>query len=351
MDTYINGLGLVSAQDTLASPLIKAVSWPQGPIYKAIEPAYPQYIPARQARRMSRFLKMSISAAQHALSDSKLPTVDAIITSTGLGCLQDSGKFLSEILESSEGTVSPTAFIQSTHNTIGGQLALILKNNGYNMTYSQKGHSFETGLQDALLKFELGEVNSVLLGGADEITELSYDLGSKLGLWKNSIPSSIEGFMTEGSNKTNPGEGASFFVLSAHQELESYAKIKDVLLWNGAFDKPLMHSKLAAFLETNLGTDQPLDLCLIGTVQKEHWHAISEPLGSTNCIPYKHLTGEYHTAGAFGVGLGASILKKQSLPDIYQNNPASAEPINSCLVYNNYFNDYHSLTLLEAVEV
>lgn len=53
--------------------------------------------------------------------------VDAIITATGLGCLADTEKFMNALMDNREQMLNPTAFIQSTFNTVGAQLALLLK--------------------------------------------------------------------------------------------------------------------------------------------------------------------------------------------------------------------------------
>ncbi len=42
----------------------------------------------------------------------------AIITGTALGCLEDTVTFLTRMIELNEELLPPTAFIQSTHNTV-----------------------------------------------------------------------------------------------------------------------------------------------------------------------------------------------------------------------------------------
>ena len=51
---------------------------------------------------------------------------DAIITGTGLGCLEDTEKFLTAMVTNKEEFLTPTSFIQSTHNTVSAQIALLL---------------------------------------------------------------------------------------------------------------------------------------------------------------------------------------------------------------------------------
>jgi 3-oxoacyl-[acyl-carrier-protein] synthase II len=84
-----------------------------------------------------------------------------------LGCLTDTEKFLTTINTVSGDILSPTAFIQSTHNTISGQISLDLKNHAYNMTHTQNALSFEVALMDGLLCIDEGK-KSVLVGATDE---------------------------------------------------------------------------------------------------------------------------------------------------------------------------------------
>ena len=108
-------------------------------------------------RRMSRFVKMGVSTAIESLNDFD-DNIDAIITSTPLGCIADSEKFLNAIIENNEQMLNPTPFIQSTFNTVGAQIGLITKNNCYNMTYSHLDISFESAVLDAVLRIDLGHL-------------------------------------------------------------------------------------------------------------------------------------------------------------------------------------------------
>ena len=72
--------------------------------------------------------------------------------------------------------------MQSTHNTISSQIALHLKCNKYNSTYTQQGISFESGLFDTYLQFKLGKINGFSCGH-DEMTPniLFYSIKSIIG--------------------------------------------------------------------------------------------------------------------------------------------------------------------------
>lgn len=127
-------------------------------------PAFSELIPAAQLRRMSPIMKIGVFAALKAHQLAGKPTLDAIITATGKGCVTDTAKFL---ISYNENAVSPTAFIQSTHNAIAGQIALILQSQAYNFTYTQAEKSFEAAFLDAQMLLNEGAKN-VLCGWFEE---------------------------------------------------------------------------------------------------------------------------------------------------------------------------------------
>src|SRR5690606_5397812 len=100
-----------------------------------IHPDYKTIIPPALIRRMGNLIKMGVGAALSVKADNKIA---GIVVGTGLGCIENTDIFLREFIERPAGALSPTAFIQSTHNTVAGQIALILKEHGYNSTYTQR---------------------------------------------------------------------------------------------------------------------------------------------------------------------------------------------------------------------
>ena len=109
-------------------------------------------------------IKMGVACGLECLKDIPSEKVDAIITATGLGCLADTEKFMNALMDNREQMLNPTAFIQSTFNTVGAQLALLLKIHAYNVTYVHRGLSFESALIDGIISIAEGKQH-VLAGG------------------------------------------------------------------------------------------------------------------------------------------------------------------------------------------
>jgi len=146
-------------------------------------PNYKEYFKGAQLRRLSTILKAGMCIAVTCEKSSTKP-IDSIIVGTGLGCLTDTGKFLQNIKNQTGDLLSPTAFIQSTHNTISGQISILLNNKGYNNTHSQNSLSFEMSLIDAMSEFSEGK-EAVLVGGIDEVHPFMEVLNSQLNIQSN----------------------------------------------------------------------------------------------------------------------------------------------------------------------
>lgn len=123
-----------------------------------------------QWRRNSEVVRRAVSTGlECALHEDDKGAIDAIITATSFGCMQDSVEFLQDTIQAQEELVSARAFMQSTFNVVGAQLGLLLSCHGYNMTYVGREHSFEDALLDGFHRVQMGDSNRVLVGAYDEI--------------------------------------------------------------------------------------------------------------------------------------------------------------------------------------
>ena len=131
------------------------------------------YVSPMESRRMGKLLKSSLLASLKALSQAGIETPDAIVTATSQGCLENSERLLEQLESEGEtATLSPTLFMQSTHNTLGCNIAIRTGCHGYNVTYTQGAESLEWALRDARRLLRSGKCNNVLVGCHDEMTPL-----------------------------------------------------------------------------------------------------------------------------------------------------------------------------------
>lgn len=346
--TYIRAASCLSAQNTLtADGFLTDIKEYAGTRMNAVEPDYKTYIDPKLIRRMSHVIKMGVAAAQDCLNQADGSNPDAIITGTALGCLEDTVTFLSRIVEMNEEMLPPTAFIQSTHNTVAAQVALMLGNHGYNNTFVHKGVSFENALIDALMLINEGEVNSVLAGGLDELTDASFAILTRLGLYKRQSVSNLK-LYNEESKGSIAGEGAAFFLLSNDASPENMAELKGVKTFYNVADSIAIENQIKKFLTNQTLSMDNIDLIITGKNGDTKNDAVYKALDILNDQPqvvYKHLSGEYPTSTGFALWLAANCIKRQEVPAVISKNQV---PPKNILIYNHYQNFYHSLFLVSA---
>ena len=151
------------------------------PLTRSREADYKQFIPPLEARRMGRILKRAIATARKALADAGIDTPQAIVTGTGLGCIENTEIFLDALCRQGEDQMMPTRFMSSTHNTMSSIVAINLQAHGYNATYAHNTVSFQSALMDALLQLRRGAVSNAMVCAHDEMTPSYHALLCKGG--------------------------------------------------------------------------------------------------------------------------------------------------------------------------
>lgn len=346
---YINSVASISAQKTFDnSEFLNDVIEYTETILPVVNPNYKEFIPPAAARRMAKGIKMGVVAAKIALNDANLENVDAIITGTGMGCVRDSEKFVSAIIENNEQYLTPTSFIQSTHNTVGGQIALGMNCKGYNFTYVHSSTSFEAAVLDAKLMLACNEANSILVGGVDELGDHTIKIHSLVNHIKKEAVNSFE-LLSSSTEGAIFGEGANFFVLSNDLQDASYAEVISIKTYNTLTES--VSDVVKGFLNDNNLTEKDIDAVVLGNngdvTYDMFYNELEKGLFSkTQQLYYKHLCGEFNTASSFGMWLASRILKTQLTPKTVQLNTIETSEFNTILLYNQYRGENHSLTLL-----
>ncbi|MDO7875808.1 beta-ketoacyl synthase chain length factor [Hymenobacter sp. ASUV-10] len=341
MSFYINGIGAVSPQKSFAEALSSKPAVHYGNQLHCQEPDYTAFIDARQLRRLSRIVKLSIAASSQAVQDAAPAIIDGVIVGTGWGCIEDTVTFLEKMVENQEEALSPTAFIHSTHNTIAAQVAFQLKCKGYNTTYSHRSISFESALLDAALLLAETPAQTLLVGGVDELTNTSFSILSRFDLFKQPQELGSDSLFSLGTAGTVAGEGSVFFAVSGVRTEHSYCQVAAVQTLSFGSTDDAVEAARKMLQRHGLPA---VDLLLLGNNgdSKEDKHYDSFETNFTQqgqTLKFKHLCGEYPTASAFGLGLGATLLK--------QNLSLGSVP-QSVLFYNCSPQSHQALVLLRA---
>jgi 3-oxoacyl-(acyl-carrier-protein) synthase len=351
MKTYIRSASCISPQKTFRNEdFLDDIVEYTGTRLSTIEPDYKDFIDPKQIRRMSHVIKMGVAAAKDCLNQANVEIPDAIITGTAFGCMEDTITFLTRMVEQNEELLPPTAFIQSTHNTVAAQVALMLKCHGYNNTFVHKGISFESALIDAIMLLREQEADNILVGGTEEMVDTSFKVLTRLGLYRRQATSNLELLSTEAKGSMG-GEGAAFFVLSDKASDDNLAELSAIKTLYNTHD---IEAGITKFLtENNLKSDD-IDLVITGKNGDLKNDAVYNQLNSSifknsSVANYKHLSGEYSTSSSFALWLAANIIKRGVIPQAITERQTNNQAPKKVLIYNHYLHKYHSLMLISAV--
>lgn len=289
---YVNSIAQVSCQKPLSDEWFESPYIYEEKYVRAQEPDTKELIVPSESRRMSKILKRTVCTAITALNNSTIQQPDAIITGTGMGCMENSEKFLIDLSRFGEQYLKPTLFMQSTHNTISSLIAIILKCHGYNNTYSHKGISFESSLFDAWLQIKSGMIRNALIGAHDEVTP----------------------FMNLVMKRTHPeytlvSEASVSMIVTNTESDKNICEVCDVRL----FHRPDFF-ELSNLL--NSENDGILLLGLNGNPLNDNpYKKLIQSLSfSPNILQYKNIFGDNFSASALAFYAAAKIIEKQKIP-------------------------------------
>lgn len=348
MSMFIRDLTCISPQPTFENDFFAGESIVHvGAQYMASEPSYAGVIPNGILRRMGKSNRLATGAAMPLLTKYK---TDGIIIGTTDGGMDDCHRFLDQIIKYDEGTLTPTGFVQGSPNSAAGGLALMSTNDGYNITHSNKGLSFENCVLDALMLFEEGEASQLLIGSVEEISKAQFRIETLAGYVKNEKEAASPLF-SENTRGSVAGEGAAMFIVDQKPE-HAIAEIRDVSMVSNA-DTAGINSTFGALLERNNLGKEDLDAVIIGKSgdsNTDHFyqHVLNEFPSNLGVITFKNLFGESPSASAFATWFGTQILSGKRIPEMALANPP-ARPIKNLLIYNHYQGSQHGFILLRAV--
>lgn len=304
-DIYVLSAKQISVQQPLCEDWMTQPVEYQTPFNRSIDPSYKDYISPIEARRMGKILKRAIATSKEAIKASGLESVDAIITGTGYGCIENTEFFLDALSKDGEQMLSPTYFMQSTHNTISSLVAIQTKNHGYNVTYAHKGISFDSALQDAVLQMRLGKINSALIGGHDELTETFYRILKKGGMM--------------GQDDEMCGEAAVSVVLGTKNDDYLCKLVNFKMLHKPTLEKLKAVAKdfQADYIITGISGNHKSD--------EAYFAETKELFSNAKLLKYKHIFGESFTSSGIGIYVAVQCLKAGKIPAHLFVNPSEIQ--------------------------
>lgn len=340
---YIHHTSCISAQNTFSDNTFSTINSIIENKLIAIEPTTNQ-IPNAVLRRMGKAVRMGINTAMAIIN--KEQNIKGIIIGTANGGMGDCIKFLNQIIDYDEGTLTPTNFVQSTANNIPSQIGLLTSNYNYNITHVHRGLAFENAIIDAMMLINEHPLNNYLLGGVDEISIYNFNISLLDGLYKKEEVTNDTLYQSKTSGSI-AGEGASMFLVNGEKQ-NSLATLRAIHTIHTS-DEKWVESSLIDFLSSHLIDGEKLDLFLSsenGDCRLNKYTEICEEVASTTSIRYKHLTGEFPTASALSLWVACNYIETQKVPNNMVKSGSIPTEINTILIYNNYNGTQHSFMLV-----
>ncbi|MDR0835738.1 MAG: beta-ketoacyl synthase chain length factor [Tannerella sp.] len=346
MPIYIQSANQISVQKPLSD------EWLTHPILynearvSTINPDFKAFLSPLMSRRMCNLLKRAVTLSRVTLKEAQVEMPDAIISGTGLGCIENTEKFLSSISENDEKFLQPTFFMQSTHNILSSTIAIELKCHGYNNTFVHRGASFENALLDAMLQFETKKINHLLLGGYDELTDDYYIFFNRLGTWDFQPGDTYK-------KKSFAAEAAVNMLLANAKNENTLCEINAVELMYRPTTEQIEKS-IDDILEKASCKREDIDVLLTGintipandTVYDAFMRNI---FGTIPVMQYKHIFGESWSSSALSVYAAAKCLKTGVIPGfMLADSDNDLKGVKRILCYNHSKNKSHSLILLSS---
>lgn len=339
---FIQAAEQISIQQPLSEQWMEEPLRYQDLLVKAINPSFRDYMSPGEVRRMGNLMKRALVTALKVLEETGIEHPDAIITGTSIGSLDYTEKFLDAMVENGEEALSPTYFMQSTHNTVGATLGIHTKTHGYNTTYSHGDLSFDLTLLDAWMQMQLGKIRTALVGGQDEMSELYFSLLQKAGyVGQEGMDPCGEVAMSMMLNCAESPENLCELAGITVCQLTSVDQLKDIL--TKMLDEAGMTMDDISAVMTGVSGNPANDQTYREIIDSVFQHM---PL-----LHYKHLFGENYTVSALGVYAAAHCLKKGVVPSFLYDDQSQVrcDQPKAILLLNHMKGKEFSLILLKKI--
>ena len=284
MKVYIKTATQISMQQPLSEEWMTSPIEYTEPYVRSLDPNFRDWLNPLESRRMGKIMRRALVTAQKVMRDSGIQQPDAVITGTGLGCIENTELFLDQLCREGEEMLKPTHFMQSTHNTISSLISIHDHLHGYNTTYSHKSVSFDSAFLDAFTQLRLGDIRTALVTGNDEMTPTYFSILQRAGYVGQ-------------PGQVAAGE-ASVAMMLTTDPTDALCEVEEVRM--SVKDLQLPSSSVDLLV---LGTNGvPQNDCL--------YQKVAQQLPEVETFEYKRLFGECYTVSGIGVYAAAHLICK-----------------------------------------
>ena len=342
---YIHRARCISPQQTYPEVDLSQVAPPVNGFLSAIDPG-PGRIDRNAARRMSRPVRMGMTLAMDMVAPGD--PIDGLIFATASAGNAAAMQFLKQITAYGEGLLTPGDFVQSSPHALAGQIASILHTNCYTNTHVHGGSAFEHALTDAMLLLQEKPGAELLVGAMDEFSDYNHRIHIKAGWYDDK--DSTNPYRANGRSAVG-GEGCAMFHVS-DSKAGALANIRSVLTFHSN-DARYIGARTDAWLREELEPNNGSIALLTGVTEDDVTRPVYEAV--SNVVPagssvyrYKHLCGEFPTAGAFALWLATLHGGATAWPS-HMVERTGEDSGRTILVHHAYKGLHQSLVLVDNV--
>lgn len=194
------------------------------------------FIAMGKMRRMNTLSRYALAAAKLGLDDRQFTVGDfarseiGVAIGTVFGPVQTSLDYMEEYVTRGPSLAPPQLFAESVANAPGSHIAIEHGFEGFNITFTQRESSAAVALMYAAQQIVKGTTRAALVGGVDEMNEMTFSVLDRLRALAHA-----EGELDEmarpfdrSRNGVSVGEGAATMFLEAEPQRTPYAWVRGV---------------------------------------------------------------------------------------------------------------------------
>jgi len=254
-----------------------------------------------QRRRLSRLQQMALITARQSHPPDASQRV-AVAIGTGLGCMEDAGAFIENLVAKDEREPMPSRFPNSVHNSPAGQVAIDQGARGMNSAPTAGEITFECALWQGICQLATNEADLALAGAVDELDKYLLSIGQRWRAWDDTI---------------KPGEGAVVASLAAAEQMPArLARVTIVKL--GRYRRLFDAEREADWIASAVDLSQ-VGIILSGAKGFRQLEPLYEGVVTAllkrkklELQTYKQKCGEFHAASAFGFSVAVNLARERN---------------------------------------
>jgi 3-oxoacyl-(acyl-carrier-protein) synthase len=299
----VGGLGVIGPGVVAIKEITAPLPQGNGPVYSCGELADAAMLTPNQRRRLSRLQKMALITARKSHTPDPTQRV-AVVIGTGLGCLEDAGAFIENLVAKDEREPMPSRFPNSVHNSPAGQVAIDQLAHGMNSAPTAGEITFESALWQGISQLATDEADCALVGAVDEADKYLLSIGQRWGAW---------------DEKIMPGEGAVVASVADAEKIASpLARVTTLKL--GRYRKPFDAGREADWIASGVDLSR-IQIFLSGARGFRQLEPMYEAVALAlqqraekilEHQTYKQLCGEFHSASAFGFSIAVKLAHEKN---------------------------------------